>query len=458
MRNRGLVTATAIGIAIMAVALVGLATLQYALPAHYYAIMGLGRENVPHFHRNLHLPAFPVLSIPTFLLCFRLLLIAAWLGYAAAVLAALRGGIPRARTLLLLMIPLAAVIAVWWPASLSADVYGYVGFGRMVVYHGMNPYTHTPADLCAVGDQCGPFSRFRHPSIYGPVWTLLSVVIVWILKSAGLWWQVVAMKLLAAASLVLMALVGSRIAERFRPGTGDLTLLAIGLNPLFLIEGPGNGHNDMLMMLLLLTGVLFLMKKQHITGSLALGASIGIKFISVLVVPWLVWEYTRGRNALGRASLVAVSCLLALAPCVVCYLPFWHGTALFQGAAHRWHWGMSWSAAAKQTTLTYWLTRGLPDVWMDRVALFLTGPIPVLVVSLALSLWILRKGREGSALTAWIILAGCLALLTMGVPFPWYLTWAWAASLVRWDRAHIALSAAYFVIGFVCTFAYTIPR
>ncbi len=458
MRDRDLAKMAAVGVLILVAALLGLASLQYGLPARYYSIMGLGKEDVPHFLQNLHLPPFPPMSIPRFLGFFRQFLIGAWFGYIFAVIAGLRGGILKRRTILAVMIPLAAALAVWWPASLSGDVYGYVGFGRMFVYHGMNPYTHTPADLCAAGDPCGPFARFRHPTIYGPVWTLLSVIIVWLLKSAGLWWQVVAMKLLAGASLVLTALVGSRIAERFRPGTGDLTLLAIGLNPLFLIEGPGNGHNDLLMMLLLLAGVLYLMKKQHIPGSLALGASIGIKFISVMAVPWLVWEYTQGRRMMQRVSFAGICGLLVLVPNLICYLPFWHGGALFQGAAHRWHWGMSWSASSKQATLTYWLTRRLPDVWMDRVAFLLTGPIAVVIIFGALSVWLLRKGVEGSALTAWVILSGCLALFTMGVPFPWYLAWAWMASLVRWDRAHFALSAAYCAIGFICTYAYTISR
>lgn len=458
MRNRALVRAAAIGIVVSIVALLALATLQYSLPARYFAAMGLGREDVPHFRASLSLPQFPILSIPTFLMYFRLLLAAAWFGYAFAVIAALKGGALRAKTILCLALPLGVILAVWWPSSLSGDVYGYVGFARMFVHHGMNPYTHTPDDLRAIGDPSGPFARFRHPSIYGPVWTLLSVIIVWLLKSASLWWQVVAMKLLSAVCLVLTAFVGRQVAEEFSPGTGDVTMLAIALNPLFLVEGPGNGHNDLLMAFLMLSGILYLLRKNHVLGSLMLGASIGIKFVSAVMVPWAIWEFTKGKQTAQRISLAAVSGLLVLLPCLVCYLPFWHGMALFQGASHRWHWGMAWSSAAKETTLTYWLTRGMSEVWMERVAVLLTGPVPVLIVFGALSLWMWKRGTEGSSLVAWIILAGCIAMLTMGVPFPWYLTWAWAVSLVRWNRTHIMLSSAYFVIGFICTMAYTIPR
>jgi hypothetical protein len=37
---------------------------------------------------------------------------------------------------------------------------------------------------------------------------------------------------------------GLSVADDYDPGRGDFALLAIGLNALFVIDGPGNGHRD----------------------------------------------------------------------------------------------------------------------------------------------------------------------------------------------------------------------
>jgi len=458
MRNRGRAAIVPASLVISSTALIALATLQYGMPTHFYAIMGLGRENVPHFRKALHVGFLGPMSIPSFLLWFRLLLAVSWCGYLVAVIAVFRNGVPSERVVVGTMVVVAALLAFWWPASLSGDVYGYAAFARMYALHGLNPYTHTPDALHALGDPSAPFARFRHTTIYGPVWTLVSVVIVWALKSVGLWWQVVALKLLAGLSLVMCALVGRRIAEHFASGRGDLALLAIGLNPLFLVESPANGHNDAFMMMMLLIGVWLWLEKRSVPAAVALGISVGVKFITAPILFWMLLDRVHRKGITEKLAKPGGLAILSFVPLALCYLPFWHGAALLAGASHRWRWGTIWSSASKQATPTYWLERYLLPGRTEQIATFLTGPWPILLPAVVLTLWLwLRKAKDGW-LTAWVMFAGCLALFTMGVPFPWYFIWGWMVSLLRWNRAHIILSGAYFVLGLVVTMGYTIPR
>lgn len=456
MPNRRLVTVSLACAVVSTASLIALATLQYGMPTRFYAIMGLGRENVPHFREALGL-RFQPLSIPVFIFWFRALLAVSWLGYLAAVIAAFKGGVPSPKVILGIAIIVGIVLAIWWPASLSGDVYGYAAFARMSVLHGLNPYTNTPDALKALGDPSGAFARFRHTTLYGPAWTLLSTAIIVVLKWAGLWWQVIALKLLAAASLVLSAVVGRGIAEKLSPGRGNLTLLAIALNPLFLVEAAGNGHNDAFMMLLLLCGILLLLREKRAVGFLMLGLSFGVKFVTAPMLCWMLMEQSRGKRIVEGARRTGIGALAMIVPCILCYAPFWHGMAIFSGAAHRWRWGLIWSSASKHATITYWLAKLMPGR-EDRIASFLTSPWPVFVIFLALTAWIWRRRGERDSLIAWPVLAGCLALFTMGVPFPWYFMWGWTVSLLRWNRAHLAMSGVFLLAGFIATMGYTVPR
>src|SRR5204863_5851009 len=112
------------------------------------------------------------------------------------------------------------------------------------------------------------------PSGYGPVWTLISMALWGCLGWASAFWQLFGIKLLAATALLAAALAGRAIAERLEPGRGNLALLAIGLNPLFVLEGPGNGHNDLLMFALFMAGIFLCLRAQVGGRTVSLGAPV----------------------------------------------------------------------------------------------------------------------------------------------------------------------------------------
>jgi alpha-1,6-mannosyltransferase len=262
-----------------------------------------------------------------------------------------------------------------------------------------------------------------------------------LLRAAGLWWQVAAMKLMEAAALIGAGLAGRAIANYYSPGRGDLALLAIGLNPLFLIEGPGNGHNDLLMMSLLLVGALLLLRKRFLLGSLVIGLSIGIKFVTLLALAWLLLEYVRGRKAGQKMSLTTAGLVIGVVPIALGYLPFWEGTATLTAPYAYLVWDENGSAGDSHIPF-------LQSHWQMFV---------VVLLMVLLTLWLLERKGGSRWPAAWSILTVCASFLVMPMSVPWYFIWPLAVSLTRWDLLHVGISVACLVLAFFSTLLYCLP-
>jgi hypothetical protein len=440
-----------IGVAVIASSLLAFAALQYVMPESFVSGFSLNNAAVAHFGRKLLGKVPPPMDRSLFTLLFRLFLAIAWLGYLVAIGAGLSGGTLRPGRLVPAIGILAVILAVVCPPSLSTDSYAYVGHARLHTLYGLNPYTHSLTELGSLGDPTAQFVKVDMASVYGPIWTYLSAAVVFLLQPAGLWWQLVMMKLIGAAALVGVAVAGSKIADRFEPGRGDLALLAIGLNPLFLLEGPGNAHNDFLMMALFLAGAGFVLAKKELYGSFLIGLSAGIKFPPLAVLPWLMLDRPSVSGRAQATRLAAAKVALLLAPTVLGLAPLWQGSDTFAPVIKRLHGmpGERREPGAIATTVR-------PDPAPLALAA-LTRQAPVIVVYLGLTAWLLVRRRlaKRNWLDAWVILSVCLIVWTMGVWFPWYLSWPWAVILTRWDRPRLAASAACLGLAISALFKYS---
>jgi hypothetical protein len=123
------------------------------------------------------------------------------------------------------------------------DTYLYVGFARLHLVHGINPYEAPVQTLRTFGDPTPGFLVWNWLSPYLPVWAFLSEAVLAPLAGASLWGKVVAFKLLAAA-LAAMTWAGQAVTRHFQPAYAPLTVLALEFNPFLVLEGPVNGHNE----------------------------------------------------------------------------------------------------------------------------------------------------------------------------------------------------------------------
>lgn len=196
------------------------------------------------------------------------------------------------------------------PPLISADVFGYVDWARMGALHGLNPYATDSGTV--VSDAVYPFVRWDDfSSPYGPLFTLLTYALVPLGVPGTLW----ALKLLVlGASLGCCALGWACARELGRDGR--LGLVLYGLNPAVLVYAVGGVHNDVLMMLGVLTGVWLVLRGRARTGAAAGSLAVAIKASAGLMVPFMVL------GARDRVRALAVALATGAAMLVVALVAF----------------------------------------------------------------------------------------------------------------------------------------
>ncbi len=444
----------AAGMGLALTSLLGLIFLQYALPsnadAHYW---GLNPEGMRQFADYWNLGRLPKIGPDGYSLFFRLALVTLWCGYALAVLSGLQGATLKARPLLALIAGAALATALFCPPLLSHDVYAYAVHGRLLTLYGQNPYFARPDFLDSVRDHATHYVTWNWPSVYGPIWTRIEAVTA---HAPGLWTQIIALKIVEAVALIGVALAGRRITAHLCPGRENLTLLALGLNPTLLLEGPGAGHNDLLLISLLLVGAACYLDKKYVPALLCLGFSVGIKMITLAVLPWALIEYGRGRSGRQKLAAVAASIALVALPIILAFAGLWHGSATLAAAQQRASFGLSAATLALDTQRQTWLQ--FHGIGLSGASLLVTLCRNGWLVGLyaALTLWLWRRPNRANWLAAWGVLSAALMLLAMGLPFPWYVTWFWPVFLLRWDRLHLSLSSLCFALSLTWTAGYGI--
>jgi hypothetical protein len=416
---------------------------QYGMSRAFESRFLLNHAGVEHFRGALGLPGWEP-ALGPYRAGFRALLGLSWVTYFALLMAGGLGGpLPGRRALSFILVGAALAAAFLWPPSFSCDIYAYVGYARMKVLHGVNPYVTSQQWLIDHHDATGPFLRWNIASPYGPLWTTLSVALVGILRGASLTAQIVAFKLLGAGALLAAAWGGARVAERLAPGRGELTLLAIGLNPLFVMEAAGNGHNDFVMMALVVWAFAAALERRTLLAVLLAGAAGAIKFLPFLLVPWLVLADWRSRALpwRSRAREGVAFVLLALAPIALSLWPWWMGASTMRGL--RQHWG---SQVSGDSGVYAWV----------QATLFLA-------IFGAATVWALRgEDRAGEdrlprVMGAWVVVTSLVFMVTTGVWLPWYLSWIWIVALLDWNRRALTFSYLAFCFAVVLTIRYSVP-
>jgi alpha-1,6-mannosyltransferase len=312
------------------------------------------------------------------------------------------------------------------PPLLSGDVFSYLAYGRMGALHGIDPYAHGPVAIAH--DPVFAFTHWRStPSVYGPVFTLLSYAIVPLGLTASLW----TLKTLTVASAVaLIWLVGAAARKRGHDPWGPAMLVA--LNPFMLVYATGGAHNDVIMLALALAAVNLALagerapapagRRPYAAGAVAV-ASAAIKASSAVILPFMLLGPKRDgwqRTAVGMAGAavgLAVASLIAFGS---------HATGFVDTLAGQKDLA---SISSWPVTLDQWVGPGTDLRTVARVIAV------VVLVALMVQTW--RRRMD------WIAGAGW-ALLVVGVTSPWllawYTTWPLPFAAVSRDRRLIIAS------------------
>ena len=243
---------------------------------------------------------------------------------------------------------LAGILVVWMvpiliaPPMFSDDIYSYAAQGEMVSHH-ISPYLYGPGVLGAT-----PFASLAQgiwistPSPYGPFFSGLEGGIVQLTGHRALL-AVVLLRLLAVVGVGLIAAFLPSLARSY--GGDPATAFSLGvLNPLVLLFLIGSGHNDALMIGLLVAG-LSVARRGHFTWGIVLCALAG-----AIKLPGLVGVFAIAWTSPGAAFSGWRRCLSLAKATVIAMATFESLSAIF-GVG--WGWVHTIGAA---DTVTSWIT------------------------------------------------------------------------------------------------------
>ena len=199
-----------------------------------------------------------------------------------------------------LILVLTTILVFFYPAF-SYDFFNYMFTAKTVLIYHKNPYDVIPLQFAGV-DPWLNFMRWTHlPSAYTPFWILLTLVpytlgfgyfllIMWAMKA-----MVAGFYLLAAAGLL-------RVLDKLKSPHSILGLAIFAFNPLIIIETLVSGHNDIVMMAIVIWAIYCYLEKSKWTAGLLWAMSVGAKLMTLILAPLLVFGF-RKWWALGLMSL-----------------------------------------------------------------------------------------------------------------------------------------------------------
>jgi hypothetical protein len=343
-----------------------------------------------------------------------LVLVGTYLFYVTAISA--RGLEARSLIVAILAIHLLVVLA---PPLFSTDMFSYQSYARLGALHGVNPYLAGPQAVPS--DPLYSLVGFKWtatPTVYGPLFTLLSYAFASLSVAASVW----AYKCLAAgASLLMLGLVW-KIARR-RNLDPVRAVALVGLNPLLVLYGVGGGHNDLLMLVLVVAGIYLVVGGRAASGSATLVGAAAIKLAGGLPLAFAAaapdargshpWRRVLGAGAAAAAGVT----LLGLGVFGRGMLRLPHTVSQVQSNGG-WH------------SFPGFVVKGLHlGAYHNPISIGLG------IVCLLICLWLLRRVWRGRL--DWLRGAGWAAvavLLTASSLLPWYVVWLLPLAALGRDR------------------------
>ena len=329
-------------------------------------------------------------------------------------LALLRRGAPRlvavgALAVAIQLLPLAA------PVLLSTDAWAYWEYGE-IAEAGQNPYRDTPSEVPQnpAYEHAG-FDWRDTISVYGPVFTVVSEGVAAVSGSseqAAAW----IFKVVAALSMLILTWLAARLSSR-----PVYAAAFVGWNPLLAVHFAGGGHNDALMLALVLGALAFAAAGRRIAAAVAWALSIFIKWVPVVFFALRAIHARAVRRPVSHAGFAITVVAVALVA--------------------TWRYGVDWLRAfgplarnaGGQTS--YAIPQRLEDLGVPH-AVALGLATVALVLGLA---WLAREAHRGRVRLA---RAACLLLLTTPWLAPWYAVWAVPLAAAEDDRRAQLVSLA----------------
>lgn len=311
------------------------------------------------------------------------------------------------------------------PPLFSTDLFSYQAYAKMFAIYGTNPYVNGPYTISL--DPLFPYIGAKWiytPSVYGPLFTLLSAG----LAHASISLAEHTYKAAAAISSLGICWLIWRCA-RLRDINPVPGLALFGLNPLVVLYAVGGGHNDLEMLLLTTAGVYAVLRRRDTTAGSLIALGAGIKLTGLLVAPFAFAAEAPPAPPRRRRALLVGVVVTGAALAAIGFLCFGSGLLHMPGTLE-----------SVQNENPWGSLPGVLSAVIGGSASHIVG-IAFGLICIALAIWLLRLvwlGRlDWIEAAAWTTVA---LLVTASSVLPWY--GAWLLPLVALSRDHRLWKAA----------------
>ena len=256
----------------------------------------------------------------------------------------------------------------------------------------------------------------------------------------------------------LLSVAGTLACWRFARNHGDqegglAVFWCLACHPLWLVEVDGQGHNDAVMVLLVLLAALASRRGRRVFTTAGLALAAAAKYIAVAPfgMLWLWWSW-RGSGSLSRRlgqALLHGGLFLAVVTC--CYAPFWEG---WRTVTYPW----SLMTAPRFTCSFLELVSWTAFPW-GKAAMLDVGarasivPATALVLIAGRMVWAWKQAPATAPSTAWDTAFVCtLVYLTIvrGFFLPWYVLWLFPILVVVGQPEFWTITVLYGYLGLLC--------
>jgi alpha-1,6-mannosyltransferase len=254
--------------------------------------------------------------------------IGAFILYILAILI-VRAGLPPILGIVAVVAPPLAfhVTLFAMPGLYTTDMFSYVMYSHIAGVLRVNPYTSMPSNF--------PDVRIFHwihplwhnaPSIYGPAWIDLTVPLARAVAHSSEVDKVLAYKALVNVGHLLGVACLAYVVHRVRPGHVLEAVVMYAWNPLVVFEFGGNGHNDAVMVAVMLFGLALYVTAARWTGIVTLAISMLLKMTSLFLIPFYAMAWARDQQTWLRFFGVGILSVASVVLVIVAfYFPWWNG-------------------------------------------------------------------------------------------------------------------------------------
>jgi alpha-1,6-mannosyltransferase len=319
------------------------------------------------------------------------------------------------------------ILAVWGlpffvgPPLFGRDIYSYIGQG-LVAHQGFNPYLVSPSVLGHGQVLTAIASVWRGTaSPYGPLF-VASTKMVAGLSGSSLIVEVFAFRALELIGVALIMVSLPRLARHLGTDPG-IALWLGGFSPLALLSYVSSGHNDALMVGLLVAGVTLAVEGRMVSGLTLCALAATVKLPAAAAIVFLEVDQFRTNAATKRWKLLGQAILIPI--------------TVFLGVTLACGFGWSWLGPNALHIPTEVHTLATPGVSVGVFFSHLLGLVGIPVAkygAVAVSQIIFGVGVAIGC--AWLLfhvhrynvvrcLGLALLLVVIGSPtlWPWYLMW-----------------------------------